>query len=437
MIHVFVWAAYSALLALSLMQFRRANLEFASVSFGAAIGTIHFLAAPLFFIMVEGSVVDKGILSNGFNPYSDIFTTLNLFLGWLVVLIAFWFEQHIKFRIPRLLSATEAFNSVSILKCMFLLYLCISVYGGISTGAFSTGIHWHDSSRFNSTSFLILKNFANCFRVLIFGLLLYLFEKGIFSVKKVILLAVFLVLFDVLISFNRITLLYFAVLNMLIFRQRILLLLVLVAMLAPLIVGLSTSWSQFRGIASVEGYSVINFVDSWAVAQSYTTEVESQEPFVTKINGIFESSNIIVFNEIVKRTGTSLDIRYGETFLLRPLTALVPSTIWKNKPDTYGVYLGRNINGIEGLALNSTLFGEAYGNFYYFWPLALLITLIGCSLFFKLFEFGLSGTKAGAIFVGLSLWRFDINFVMVSVYSLILVAMLLSPMRLLRKKWKF
>ena len=192
----------------------------------------------------------------------------------------------------------------------------------------------------------------------------------------------------------------------------------------PLVINFSTAWTQFRGLASVNGYSISTFAEAWTEAYS-NLDNNNKSAFVERMNAIFESSNLIVFHEVVENTGGKLDVQYGRTFLLRPLTTFIPSTIWQDKPKVYGVYLGEKINSYKGLALNSTLFGEAYGNFYYFWPFMLYIALIFFGLIYKFISNSMPGIAFGGVFVGVSIWRFDINFVVASLYSIAIIAFLL------------
>ena len=423
MLGILIFLIYFLLVYFSYRSLKKTKLLNLSFSGGVLIGLIYFLAIPLFFILIIPDLHDPGIFVSSYNPYEDIKTTLNLYLGWVVVLIAQNSENHSmknKSNDNTMDFNRYYLNPVKIVWTLLGFYLFISLYNGISTGMFSDGRHWHDSTRNDGALFIIMNNFANTYRVTFFGCVLYLLERGLFNRKNAILLVLALTMYDVFVSFNRITAVYFIIFNVIVFRKNILILIALAIPFIPLLVHVSSVWTWFRGAASVGGYSISGFIQTWQdVSDRYEAAAGG---FIYQLNSIFESSNILVFHGIVENVGGMIPVFYGKTFIIRPLTTFIPSSIWTDKPKVFGVYMGEYINGMSGLALNSTLFGEAYANFLYLWPVLLLCALLGFSWVYRRLSFYMPCLSTMSIFIGISLWRFDMNFTVASLYSLVAIS---------------
>jgi hypothetical protein len=411
---------YSLLVFVTYYSFKNTNIFNLGFCGGALIGLVYFLAIPMFFILIFGNLYDPGIMVSSYNPYKDISTTLNIFLGWGVVLLAQRVES--KYTVNQNIRDFDSYyiNPKKLMQVLLFLYLVISLYSGFSTGMFTEGRHWHDSTRHDSAFFIILSNFANCYRVAFFGCLLFFFEYKKIKIKDAVIMALSLTLFDLFISFNRITAVYFIIFNVIIFRRYLFLMLLFGLPSIPFLVYVSSIWTWFRGVASVDGYSLSGFIDTWvSVSKSYEA---ASSGFLYQMNSIFESSNILVFHGLVQNVGDSIPVFYGKTYLIRPLTTFIPSSIWTDKPKVFGVYLGDYINGYSGLALNSTLFGEAYANFLYFWPVILFFTLLLFSSIYRRLNKYLPCLTLMSVFIGISIWRFDMNFSVASIYSILFAA---------------
>tara|TARA_R110002033_G_scaffold40034_1_gene80189 strand:- start:3548 stop:4765 length:1218 start_codon:yes stop_codon:yes gene_type:complete len=389
------------------------------ISFGALLGLVFFLAIPLFFIFLEGELSDPGIFIEPYLPFEDLVTTSNIFIGWSVVLLASMYEVNVIDKSNREINIKEYVESKKLLYFIICVYFIITIVTTITTGAFGEGVHWHDSSRNESSFFIIFKNFSNCYRVVVFGLILYLLNQGKVNRSKSIYIAVAFTVFDVLLSFNRITLLYFLLFFILSHRKYALLIFSSIVVVIPPVIYISSVWTWFRGMASISGIGFDSYLKSWNDAVILYESVGDR--FVVKMNSIFESSNILVFHGLVEKVGDSIPIFYGSTYLVRPLTTFIPSTIWPDKPQVFGTYIGLYINNYEGLALNSTLFGEAYSNFMYFWPFVLLVTLMALTKLYSTASKYVYSINLMSIFIGVSIWRFDMNFTIACVYSLIFI----------------
>ena len=352
-----------------------------------------------------------------YEPAYHLSTTLNIFVGWFVVLLAVFYESRLYEKSASLSVHGSSVSPINFIYVMIFLYFIITLVSAEKTGAFDEGVHWHDAERNDSAAFVIFKNFANCYRVVIFGALYYLVANGFVGKWRSLVFALAFSFFDMALSFNRITLLYFSLLFLMLNKRYALSIFSGVCLVMPPAIYVSGVWTWFRGMASVSGIGVDSFIKAWKDARAiYEAAGDS---FVIQMNNIFESSNILVFHALVQRVGDSIPVFWGSTYIVRPLTTFIPSTIWEDKPKVFGTYLGVYINDYEGLALNSTLFGEAFANFYYFWPVFLFFTLILLSKIYLYFSRYFPMVKLMSVFVGVSIWRFDMNFTVATIYSLI------------------
>lgn len=403
---------------------RNTKSEEMGICYGSLLGLVFFLAIPLFFILFNGELAEPSLLIQPYIPSEDVSTTFNIFLGWLVIILAAAYERKLYQKHIFVPLSIYSVNPKIFFYWMVFLYFAITLVAASKTGAFEEGLHWHDADRNDSAAFIIFKNFSNCYRVVIFGALLYLVYNNVFNKSYAIIFAICFSMFDMMLSFNRITLLYFLLLFLLLNRKYAFSIFSILCLITPPVIYISGVWTWFRGMASVGGIGFNSFIRAWKDARSiYEAAGDS---FVIQMNNIFESSNILVFHALVQRVGDTIPIFGGSTYIVRPLTTFIPSTIWEDKPKVFGTYLGTLINDYEGLALNSTLFGEAYANFLYFWPIVLLLTLMLLSKLYLFFSRYLPSIKLMSIFIGVSIWRFDMNFTVACIYSLVLAFILVK-----------
>lgn len=398
---------------------------------GVLVGAAYYLAVPLLFVFWEAQIIEENLLAPAYYPFENLRTTGALFLGWLTIIVAHIFFSGDK--VTRRLSAANVtfdmrapriynIGALRTFRIVLILYLSFQIYTFFAAGLSQSDSHWQESlaAAFEtSTAYILVKNFVNAYRTMIFGLILVLVETRRLSLAAGIILAVFVCVVDVATSFNRIVILYLLVTCLVLARRFLVINLFVVLVCLPTVAWVSNAWTLFRGLALRDGFTT----ESFARAFEDTMRLGnfSARSFVQSINGIFESSNLVVFNFIVESRGAEVPVFWGYTFLLRPFTTFIPSTIWENKPRVFGTYLGEIINGIPGLALNSTIFGEVYTNFPVVWPIALLAAI---GLFSKLYEIAdryVPGASAMAFFVGIALWRFDMNFASVGLYAIALI----------------
>lgn len=397
------------------------NLRLKEVRFedGIFIGLLFFIVTPVSISFIDGNIASIDMLAGPYRPFDDYQTSFQICIGCFTI-VAFHrlaYRLMPKQNIYRI-AKREYHGSIYVISMFLIAYMACNIYSFLSSGKLAGG-HWQENLETglqNSVLLIVIGNFANVYRGAVFGIIYNSYEKALIGKGAVLLIGLFVVIFDIFTTFNRITAAYYAIVIILMNRRHLPVLAALGIPALPVVGYLSIVWSSMRGLALVNGYSLSGFLD--AMNQVNVAIDSGAMQIGSSLNGIFDSENIIVFDWLVKNTGERFPILYGYTFLLRPLTVLIPSTMWGDKPGVFGIMVGSNLQGIPGLALNSTLFGEAFGNFYFFWPIILLLTLLLVT-----FVYGRVGRRwpfvhGAGFFVGFALWRFDMAFAFISLIGL-------------------
>jgi hypothetical protein len=406
-----ILCGYLSLVGLSVARIRRINLYSLTFADGILVGLLFYIGVPLALIFYQGYLFSYDLSLGVYNPYTDVSTTLNIYFGWLVVLLLHRVSNGSSYR-------GDGDKATKSLKIMFVLYVVFSIYSFFKAGMSGDAAHWHESLSevlADSTVLIIIKNFAFAYRTMLFGLIFYLYRVGRLSVAGTIALGAFVATFDMLMTYNRITIVYFFILTYIVFIRFWLIYLVLTFAAIPFAMIFSNFWAIFR--ASKRGNSLDAFADAALLASDV---MKGSKPLIVNMNGVFESSNILVLNYVVKNIGGDFPVLWGATFLVRPLTTFLPSSLWPGKPKVFGTYLGKQIHNHETLTLNSTLFGEAIGNFYYLWPVVLFLVLFAVNKLFNSIGKWIPASGFMAFFVAIGLWRFDMNFTSACLYALVL-----------------
>jgi len=399
---------FFTLLSLTFLTLSQQRIRDYGLIEGSIIGFLYFMAIPIGISMLAGPLRDPHFRAPAYDALTDINTTSNIFIGWFSLICTHFVtckmagaRSHIStsFSDPRrdisiLLLVTAAMT-------LFVFFLSGKQHGG----------HWMElkGAAFRAnTSFILVANFANALRAMLFGGIIYAYHRGTIHQRQAIIIGLTYAIFDLIVSFNRITLSYFAIMACLIYWRRMPLIALVGTIAAPVITYLSNFWGTFRAIVLQNGLSTSNVLNAAKISSLATNAQE--ETTSRTLNAFFESSNIQVLHYIIDNYPANFSILYGETFVVRTIGILIPSTIWANKPTSFGVRLGEQIMDIRGLALNSTLFGEAYANFYFLWVPALMLYLVIISALFR--YIARINPMAGpmSIFVGFALWRFDPSF---------------------------
>ncbi len=384
---------------------------------GILIGLLFFIIAPVTLALFTGEIptsMNTGPLKIREEP----FTAIQICIGcFLVVFFHAFCRNYLSGQdtIP-----TYSQEKASTIYWMLVLYALLTVFMFFKTGK-AAGGHWHQNSRDalnNSFSVILLGNFVNVYRAAIFGVLYNFANREVLTFKRTVLLSISISTFDLILTFNRIAVVYLIIMLFLMYRKYIIVLILFFAGSFSTIAYLSTAWTAMRGIALTNGFSLGGIINAFHTVNAAIKNDEIQ--IISQTGMVFESANIIVFDWIVKNAGTyKLPLDWGETFIVRPLTVFFPSFLWSGKPASFGLSLGSEIQNVKGLVLNSTLFGEAYGNFGFLWPIPLLIALILLAAIFKHLGQHWSAANGMAFFIAFALWRFDISFGVVSLVAII------------------
>jgi hypothetical protein len=419
--HFLVISIFLFLTVITILTVSKTRKRPIGFSHGILAGLLFFLAIPMAVILVTGQISNSGILAPSFYPYEDLETTATIMVGWLCVLVAFIICQGQWNTHPsNTFTAREYKRAVYV---VLILYFFLSTYSLIKSGFGTEGNHWHKSLSTTlsaSPTFLIAKNFSMCLRVMVYGILFSWQKQGFVSPQKAIFIAGIVTIFDVSTTFNRITLVFFAVMILLTFGRRAIWPSFLMMLAAPIASTLSSAWPYFRSNLFNQGFSFSMMSQTWQTAIQYTaTEATSID---RKLNSLFEASNLIILNYIVKNVGKTFDPYWGYTAILRPITTFLPSSFWPGKPKVFGTYMGMEINSYKGLALNSTLFGEAVANFPYIWPIYLITFLVLMDRLYLVGSRYVPGLYTMSFFVAFALWRFDANFASIGLYTAVFIS---------------
>ncbi|TQF33458.1 hypothetical protein UNPA324_30860 [Bradyrhizobium sp. UNPA324] len=401
---------------------RLADLRFED---GILVGMMFYVVCPSFFILLLGEINNYELEAEPFRPFEDLSTSFNILVGWWTVLC---FHATRSARRADIVARPTDASYID----LFLfggLYVCLTGIGFVLSGR-AEGGHWQHTLGQNlgeSTALILILNFANVYRTAIFGYLLFAFTRGRISRNALIVVGLLVVAFDFLLTFNRITAVYFIICVLWIYRRYFWALCLSFLALSPIVGYLSTVWSVFRAFALRDGYNLNGLISAFEISMSISGSKE--QPIDRLLNSLFESSSLVVLKYIVKHIDESFPPLWGSTFVGRSFTFLVPSTWWPDKPRVFGTILGQYIQSTQGLALNSTLFGEALANFYYFWPLALFLMLLLVAEIFRSLSRAFRAAGFLGFFIAVALWRFDMAFAFISLFAISVFAILRAIIR--------
>lgn len=386
---------------------------------GAFIGSLFFVAAPVLLIYIDGSYYVPE-MSKGFdyNPVRDYIVTLNLMLGWAITLLM---SSAPRKRLARKQQPTRRNTANRDVAILLSLYIFTVLFTFILSGKASEG-HWMDkmSEALQQNTFLILTGvLKNVYRAIIFGFLIYATETGKFSIKKSLYIGLFIVLFDLVLTFNRVTAAYMFVMAAILLRKNLIPVVLGLVLSWPIISYASNVWTFVRANAATSGLSVEGVI--YAIEQGSAINTSFSSLTLAEQSGsIFETANILAFAYIVENVPDNTAPLWGWTFFLRPISIFIPSTIWPDKPKVYGTILGQDMMGIS-IALNSTLFGEVYANFYLLWPLALILALWVYNKTFEYLKKFIPYAGHFGFMVGFVLGRMELTVASIAVFGTVII----------------
>lgn len=393
------------------------NIKYNSMQFvdGFLIGLFYYISIPMVFISFFGEI-DTIFLMDPFKPHEHLDVTLNMILGSSIIMFI-WFvigcrNNKVKY---------DYDGKINWYLYFILFYFIFSI-GSFFLSGKADGGHWahttHQALK-ESTLFVFLLNFTNIFRTCTFGVLIFLVEKKKFSKRNALLLGLMIVVVDLFTSFNRITGIYFLIMALIIYRDYRKTIAISTILFFPIIFFISSAWPAFRGLALVDGYNLNSFKSAYQlVVDNFSRN------FSASLNDflfpIFESANIVAYKYIIDHVGNNnFDFLWGQTFILRSFLFFLPTTIWPDKPPVFAIILGDHMQGGD-IAINSTFFGEIYANFYFFWPIFLILTILMLNYFFSRISKYFAPAGFCGAFVAFAMWRFDATFMGISIFVILI-----------------
>lgn len=402
MIHVFVWILFLSGAAINLGMLARLELSRLDFLDGILIGQAYYVIVPLFVFLCEGEtqVPDLFIV---YRPFIDLATTGMLIAGMFVF-------PALRIAFARVHPYSPDRSDPRMVGAVVLLFVATGLISFMLTGL-TQGGHWQENvdGAFANPAFLPIKYAANVARNAVFAVLLYRVTIGAMTSRAALLAGLFLALLDLFTTFNRITAVYLLIMAMLLLKRRPLRM--VLAGLGSLFTlsAFSTVWPAFRGLATAQGYSLASFAQAWSMASR--AQENAPGSVDASLNGVFESSNIVVLNWIVQNYGALERPFLSFAMFARPVTLLLPGAVWPGRPQNFGLALGEGIAHIPSLALNSTLYGESYANFGWFWPLGLCAFVLLWHGVYRLIAPNSRVVQMMGAFAAIAMWRFDASFI--------------------------
>lgn len=402
MIYVFVWLFFLAGFGINCAVLARMDIARLDFLDGILIGHAYYILVPTLVFLLRG-LAEVPELALSYYPFKDLGTTAILLGGmYLFPLLRLLLKQ-----VPSHVSDRSDPRMVPSVIALFL----VTAIASFALTGLAGGGHWQGNidTAFANPAFLPIKYAANVARDAVFAVLLYRVAVGAVAIWSAVLVGIALSLFDVFTTFNRITAVYLLLMVLLLLKDRPWrMLLTGVASLSMLSV-LSTLWPMFRGLATAQGYTLQSFALAWDMA--WRSEQAKAGSLEASLNSVFESSNIVVLDWIVHNFGT-LDRPYlAFAMFARPVTLLLPGALWPGRPENFGLSLGEAIAHIPSLALNSTLYGESYANFGWFWPLGLSAFVLLWHGVYRLIAPQSRVVQIMGAFAAIAMWRFDASFI--------------------------
>lgn len=426
--HFAIIVGYVLAAALNVIALRYVKLRLLQLIDGVVIGMLYYITIPMFFILAAGRIGPSFIKISDYLPFEDTSTTGVILIGMvaiscLKIALSYLNRPTIGKSVNRCTGKSNYYQ-VCLVVILFSLTIGLSVIQFVMSGV--GGKHWFEAGEDIANqgfAFLIIPIMLNFSRTALFGALaaITLWQTTSPLRKWCVPIGLFAALVNVALVFNRISILYFLLLVIIQYRKRLFAVstTVLIALLS--FAQLSTVWTYFRSFVSLYGFSPGTIADG--VGWAFSTAAKSgSDSFVDRMNGAFESINITVLNWAV-RYGDRLQVPFG-SYIVRPVTVIVPRSIWPDRPVTFPTLLAQTISG-QG-ALNSTLFAEAYVNSPVFWPVLLLGAITVYDAIYR--KLALRNPAWGVIgaFVGVAWWRFDASFPVMCLILSVALAMTLS-----------
>lgn len=393
---------------------RREKIDLAS---GIVVGNIFFALIPMLLTLVLGPIDSEGLpLADFYGPSPQLgifvfFFSIALLMGGSV---SSYSRRRRAGGVP---PASSAMPTALEFQWIWLISTLVLTIFFLNSGKLS-GNHWADHADSGFVGSIVGLIFISL-RAYIYALAILVFP--ISRNRTFLLLAIFTI-FDVVLTGNRISVLYFIFAITMSRAFRIYAIALVGVLMAPLAYFLAVLYPVFRGVvwSQFGGFSGFGkaFWHAWNNAASEALDW-------TKIYRLFESYNVVVFQYIFETFGKRHEFLNGETVILKPMVFFVPRQIWPEKPISLNVQVGQGIFGIEGLSLNTLLLGEFFANFGWYAPFVILILISIVTIWLQGFRiFSDVRFHSAAFILAVSSWRHEFNYFVYGFCTLALIIFL-------------
>jgi len=388
---------------------------------GLFFGGLFFTFIPISYSFIIEEISILGILV--FDPYKDT----DLFLYVLFANLLFGVSANLfKFKkeyIQKDLKISKFEKEFFIGVLFFYVLSLIIIF--LSSGKLDGGSHWYRANAdvfAKGPLYVLLAQFHNVGRVFLPAICLYfqlVYLKNGKIFKPHFYIAGIIILMELIMAGNRIVILFF------IFSITIPFLLygyykkmVLMILLCIPLITVAKFWPMVRGMLWAEEVSMARFSEVISIA--YENEIEaddSSDPILV----ITEGSNIAALKYVKTNYPSKKDFTYGDTMIFKSIGAIIPKSIWKDKPGGVGHEAGGSVASGVSLYLNVTILGDAWANFGWFGIFYIIfILLIFQNLIVLFFHKKIKYISALAFMVALASWRFEFSYFFVSLYTMLI-----------------
>ena len=398
---------------------------------GLFFGGMFFTFLPVAYSFIVGEISILNTLI--FDPYKDADLLLYVLVSNLIFALVATFNT-LK------VSSNEVDNVTLFEKQFFIGVLLFYVFSLIviflSSGKLEGGSHWYRANAevyARGPIYVLLGQFHNVGRVFIPGMCLFFqlkYLKGGKIFKPHFYIAGLLIVMELIMSGNRIVILFF-VFSIVIpfFLYGYYKKMILLGLLCfPLII-VAKFWPMVRGLLWAEEVSFNRFSEVIQLAyENEQNSTDSADPFLV----LTEGSNIAALKYVTDNYPSRNSYTFGDTMILKSIGALVPKSIWKDKPDGIGHEVGDSVVSGVSLYLNVTILGDAWANFGWFGILYILFALfLFQNAIMKFFPAKINFISSLAFMASIAAWRFEFSFYFISLYTF-LMFLLIFKFRIFR-----
>ena len=380
------------------------NPEFLS---GIVIGNIYFALVPMTLTLVLGEIVAEGL------PIEP-FRSASVSVGAYVLLFTAAILGAASISVPKHIKTLNNEPTKGEFLFVFAVSLMMLIIVFFNSGKLS-GSHWaaHHEGGFIGSVVAVV---SLSLRAYLYALATALFRHHL---RTTLFVALIYTVLDIVLTGNRISVLYLILAMYFSGGFSKFAWTLMCVVLSPAVLFLSSLYPAFRGVVWSQFGGFSGFLD----ALYYVSDVNFSPKYaISIVYNLFEASNVAVFQYIFREFGKLHPFIYGETVLVKPLTFFIPREIWDDKPLGLGTRIGNDIFGIDGLSLNSLMYGEFYANFGWFAPLVAFVLLVVLATVLRGSGMYRDPRHRLALFIlGFSAWRHEFNYIVFSFASLLVV----------------